>query len=372
MSTLDAFIEKLEIICKKHEEIGRQLSDPAVLSQPAERIRLSKEHAELDEIVQVYQAYRELLGNIDQAEELLEDPKAEPELRELAKGEVQQLSERRGEMEQKLLKLLLPKDQHEERNVFLEIRAGTGGEEAALFAADLFRMYMKYVEKMRWKAEMMTSNPTGIGGLKEVIVLIEGKGAYRRLRFESGVHRVQRVPATEAGGRIHTSTITVAVLPEAEEVDVQIDPKDLDIETKCSSGPGGQSVNTTYSAVRITHLPTGMVVSCQDERSQLKNKSKAMKILRSRLLDIHRAEQEAEIAQSRRAQVGTGERSEKIRTYNFSQNRVTDHRINLTVHQLEAVLNGDLDAFIDALIVQDEAKRLEQAYATAESKTDRS
>ena len=362
MSILDGLTEKLNGIVKRYDEVGQRLSDPQVLSNPAERVKLAKDHAEMGEIVDSYGRYREVLEKIAQAEEVQKDPKTEPELKEMAAAEISELRHETEALERQLLSLLLPKDKNEERNIVLEIRAGAGGEEAALFASELFRMYGKYAEKMGWKVEMMTSNTTGIGGIKEVIVLIEGKGVYRRLRFESGVHRVQRVPVTEAGGRIHTSTVTVAVLPEAEEVDVQIDPKDIDIETKTSSGPGGQSVNTTYSAVRLTHIPTGIVISCQDERSQLKNKSKAMKILRSRLLEMEREKQESEIAQNRRTQVGTGDRSEKIRTYNFPQNRVTDHRINLTIHQLDAVLNGDLDPFIDALIAEHEGKRLEQAY----------
>jgi peptide chain release factor 1 len=369
MSILDGLTEKLNSIVKRHEEVGQRLSDPQVLSNPAERLKLAKDHAEMGEIVDTYARYREILERFAQAEEIQKDPKSEPELKEMAVIEVSELKSDRETLERRLLSLLLPKDKNDERNIFLEIRAGAGGEEAALFASELFRMYAKYAEKMGWKVEMMTSSTTGIGGLKEIIVLIEGKGVYRRLRYESGVHRVQRVPTTEAGGRIHTSTVTVAVLPEAEEVDVQIDPKDIEIETKTSSGPGGQSVNTTYSAVRLTHIPTGIVISCQDERSQLKNKSKAMKILRSRLLELEREKQESEIAQNRRSQVGTGDRSEKIRTYNFPQNRVTDHRINLTVHQLDAVLNGDLDSFIDALIAQNEGKRLKQIYQEGNGET---
>jgi len=355
-------IEKLEGISRKFQELGQRLSDPLVLSNAQERLRTAKERAEIEPIAQAYSHYQELLKKSDQATEIQSDPGTESELKELASAELAALGIEKADLEKKLMSLLLPRDPREDRNIFLEIRAGTGGDEAALFASELFRMYLKYAETMKWKSEIVTTSPTGIGGLKEIIVQIEGKGVYRRLRFESGVHRVQRVPVTEAGGRIHTSTVTVAVLPEAEEVDVQIDPKDLEIETKTASGPGGQSVNTTYSAVRITHFPTGIVISCQDERSQLKNKSKAMKILRSRLLELETEKQEAEIAQNRRSQVGTGERSEKIRTYNYPQNRVTDHRINLTLHRLDSVLNGELDPFIDALLNQDEERKLELMY----------
>jgi peptide chain release factor 1 len=282
----------------------------------------------------------------------------------MAEHERQELSIRKDRLEQHLKLLLLPKDPRDDKSTFLEIRAGTGGDEAALFAAELFRMYTRYAENHRWHVEIMSSSPTGIGGLKEVIAAIEGKGAYRRLKFESGVHRVQRVPVTEAGGRIHTSAVTVAVLPEAEEVDIKIDPGDLRIDTFCSSGPGGQGVNTTHSAVRITHIPTGTVVSCQDERSQLKNRTKAMRVLRARLLEVEQNRQEAEMAKTRKSQVGSGDRSEKIRTYNFPQNRVTDHRIGLTLHRLTQVLEGDMDEMFDALIAADQADRLNTVMAT--------
>ncbi|MBI3803949.1 MAG: peptide chain release factor 1 [Nitrospirae bacterium] len=353
--------DKLEGIVKKYEALTAQLSDPAIMSNPTEQIRLAKERAEYEETVQQYEAYRAILKEIADTDEVRRDPKADPELREMAEGEWQALQKKKEAQESVLKTLLVPKNPHDDRNIFLEIRAGTGGNEAGLFASDLLRMYMKYAEKHRWKAEMMTSSETGVGGLKEVVLAVAGKGAYRHFQFESGVHRVQRVPETEASGRIHTSTVTVAVIPEAEEVDIQVDQKDLRIDTFCSSGPGGQSVNTTYSAVRITHIPTGTVVSCQDERSQLKNRTKAMRILRSRLLEIEREKQEQEIAKNRKSQVGTGERSEKIRTYNFKENRLTDHRINLSFYQLDQILQGEVDSVINALITDDEEKRLAES-----------
>lgn len=342
-------IAKLDALAGRFEELERQLGDPSVVTNPQELHRVSKERADLSGVVGQYATYRALLEEIKQTERLAGDPHADPNFRTLVLDEASALEARRVALEDTLRAALLPKDPRDAKNIFVEIRAGTGGSEAALFAAELFRMYSKYAEQRRWRVELASSSETGIGGMKEAIVLIEGKGAYSRLKFESGVHRVQRVPVTEAGGRIHTSTVTVAVIPEAEEVEYQIDPKDLRVDTFCSSGPGGQSVNTTYSAVRITHIPTGTVVSCQDERSQLKNRLKAMRILRSRLLEVERERQEAEIAKDRKAQVGTGERSEKIRTYNFPQNRVTDHRIGVTLHKLDQVLGGDLDELIEAL-----------------------
>ncbi len=361
LSKEEFLTDKLEGIVKKYDALTARLADPAVFSNPTEQIRLAKERAEYEETVQEYANYKTLLKQIGEADEVRRDPQAEAELREMADAEWQSLQQKKAALESALKRLLIPKGQNDDRDLFLEIRAGTGGNEAALFVADLLRMYTKYAEKHGLKVEVMTLNETGIGGFKEAVVSISGKGAYRRFQYESGVHRVQRVPETEASGRIHTSTVTVAVIPEAEEVDIQIDQKDLRIDTFCSSGPGGQSVNTTYSAVRITHLPTGLVVSCQDERSQLKNRTKAMRILRSRLLEIERERQEAEIAKDRKSQVGTGERSEKIRTYNFKENRLTDHRINLSIYQLEQILQGGLDPIIDALIADDEEKQMASA-----------
>lgn len=361
----DFLIEKLEGLLRKYEDLAAQLSDPKVLANAADRIRLGKERADAEQVVQQYEAYKALMKQLAEADELRKDPEAEAELKEMAELEWSGLEKKREGIESTLKSLLIPRNPQDDRNLFLEIRAGTGGNEAALFASDLLRMYTKYAEKQGWKVELMDASETGIGGFKEIILSIAGKGAYRHFQYESGVHRVQRVPATEASGRIHTSTVTVAVIPEAEEVDIQVDQKDLRIDTFCSSGPGGQSVNTTYSAVRITHIPTNVVVSCQDERSQLKNRTKAMRILRSRLLEIEREKQDAEIAKNRKSQVGTGERSEKIRTYNFKENRVTDHRINLSLYQLEQTLQGELDPFIKALIAQDEEKKLQEVQKTA-------
>lgn len=336
-------------VANRYEELTAQLTDPAVLSQPDLLRKLNKERTEIEELARLFEEYQNLTRQSAETEQMLRDTTLDADLRNLASQEARSLESRRQEMEARALALLVPKDPRDEKNTFLEIRAGTGGEEAALFAGDLFRMYLKYAERKRLRVEVAEAQETGIGGHKYAIMFVEGKGAYGLLKHESGVHRVQRVPATEASGRIHTSTVTVAVMPEVEEVDVQIDPKDLRIETFCSSGAGGQSVNTTYSAVRITHIPTGVVVSCQDERSQLKNRMKAMRTLRARIVEAERAKQDAEIAQSRKAQVGTGERSEKIRTYNFPQNRVTDHRIGLTLHRLDQVLGGDLDELVDRL-----------------------
>jgi len=351
-------LKKLDAVAEKYDELTRLLSDPAVAADHQQYQKYSKERSDIEDVVNHYRAYQDILKQIRETEEITEDKKSDPELRAMAETELKELLPRSEQMGQELRLMLVPKDIRDEKNIFIEIRAGAGGDEAGLFAAELFRMYSRYAEKKRWKVTLLDMSTTGVGGVKEVIAQIQGKGVYSRLKYESGVHRVQRVPATEASGRIHTSTVTVAVLPEADDVDVQIESKDLRIDTYCSSGPGGQSVNTTYSAVRITHIPTGEVVACQDERSQLKNREKAMKILRSRLLEREREKQEADTAQDRKAQVGTGERSEKIRTYNFPQSRVTDHRIGLSLYRLESVLDGDLDEFIDALTSAVNAERL--------------
>lgn len=351
-------LEKLRVIEDKYEELTKFLTDPEVLSNPAELQRYSKEQSELQPLVEKIREYNKLLSDIEEAEELLKG--GDGDLRELALAELLDLKEKKPKIEDELKIILLPKDPRDEKNVILEIRAGTGGEEAALFASNLFKMYMKYAEHKRWKVEMIEMNPTGLGGIKEVIASIQGKNAYSRLKYESGTHRVQRVPVTEASGRIHTSAATVAVLPEAEEVDVKVDEKDLRIDTFCSSGPGGQGVNTTYSAVRIVHIPTGVIVQCQDERSQLKNKEKAMKVLRSRLYEMEIERKEKERAMERKTQVGTGDRSEKIRTYNFPQNRVTDHRIGFTLHKLDRVLEGELDEIIDGLVTHYQSERLKE------------
>src|SRR4030043_1340021 len=348
--------EKLKSIEGKYEELMRLLMDREVLSNPMELQRYSKEQAELQPLVDKIREYTKLLSDIEETEELLED--GDVDLRELAQSEIDGLKEKKPKIEEELKIMLLPKDPRDEKNVILEIRAGTGGEEAALFASNLFRMYLKYAEHKRWKAERINLNPPGPGGLKEVIASIQGKSAYSRLKYEGGVHRVQRVPVTEASGRIHTSAATVAVLPEAKEVDIMVDEKDLRIDTFCSSGPGGQSVNTTYSAVRIVHVPTGLVVQCQDERSQTKNREKAMKVLRARLYELQMEEKDKERAQDRKSQVGSGDRSERIRTYNYPQNRVTDHRTGLTLHKLDQVLEGSLDELLDNIITYFNAERL--------------
>ena len=342
------------------------LGTAEVINKRQEFLKLSREHAELDPLVTAWVAYEKLLADLAKAKQMV-DAEADPELREMARDEVRQLEEQRTTSEQAIKILLLPKDPNDGKNAIVEIRGGTGGDEAALFAGDLYRMYTRYAERQGWKLEILNLSEAGQGGLKEVIVSITGQGAYSRLKYESGVHRVQRVPATEASGRIHTSTATVAVLPEADEIDIQINEKDLRIDTFCSSGPGGQSVNTTYSAVRVTHIPTGIVVSQQDEKSQIKNRQKAMKVLRSRLYEMEMRKQQEAIAKERRGQVGSGERSEKIRTYNFKENRITDHRINFTMHQLGAALEGDLDELINELEERTQADKLKQATATAAS-----
>jgi peptide chain release factor 1 len=347
-------LKRWETAVARFDELTSQLMDASVISQPALLVKLTKERNELEPVATLFHSYQDCLKQHDEAAQLSADSSAGDDLRAMAGEELQTLERQREELETQAKELLTPKDPRDEKNLFLEIRAGTGGDEAALFAGDLFRMYGKYAERKGLRVELVEASETGIGGYKEVIALIEGKGAYGHFKYESGVHRVQRVPATEAAGRIHTSTVTVAVMPEADEVDVKIDPKDLRIDTFCSSGAGGQSVNTTYSAVRITHIPTGVVVSCQDERSQLKNRTKAMRTLRARILEAEQEKQAAEIAQNRKSQVGTGERSEKIRTYNFPQNRVTDHRVGVTLHKLELVLEGDLDDIVQALKTQRE------------------
>jgi peptide chain release factor 1 len=349
--------EKLEEVERRYETLHYLLGQPEVINNQDELQKAAKEYSELGKVVDLYRRLKKLEEEIKESQELTLHGEDE-EIKRLAREELDQLIDKKEKVEGGLKLALLPKDPNDEKNILLEIRAGTGGEEAGLFAADLFRMYAKFAEKHHWRLEVLSRHYTGVGGFKEIIALIEGKGAYSRLKFESGVHRVQRVPTTESQGRIHTSTITIAILPEAEEVEIQIDPNDLRIDIFRSSGPGGQSVNTTDSAVRITHLPTGMMVSCQDEKSQHKNKAKALKILRARLMDKARHEQKTEISEKRRIQVGTGERSERIRTYNFPQGRVTDHRIGLTLYRLSDVLEGELDGIIAALTAHYQAEAL--------------
>ena len=354
--------QRIKDIEKRYEELERLLSDPAVIANRAEYQKLAKEHADLTPLVETFRDYEKAGRQLDEAQQMLRE--GDEGLRELAKEEIPALKARIGELEQRLTILLLPKDPNDEKNVILEIRAGTGGDEAGLFAADLFRMYARFAELSGWRVEVLSSSAaSGMGGFKEVIAMIEGRGAYSRLKYESGVHRVQRVPVTEAQGRIHTSAVTVAVLPEAEEVEVQIDPNDIRVDVFRSGGHGGQSVNTTDSAVRVTHIPTGLVVSCQDEKSQLKNKAKALKVLRARLLDKMQAESDAQMSEARRKQVGSGDRSERIRTYNFPQGRVTDHRIGLTLYNLQAILDGDLQPVIDALATHYQTEELKKTAA---------
>lgn len=350
-------LDKLKQIEKRYEEIAQRLSQPDIYEDVAGFTKLQKEQNQLTPLVEAYRAYLRCVSALDDAKELLTDP----ELRELAQMELEENKARKAELEQQLKILLLPKDPNDERNVIVEIRAGVGGEESALFAHSLYRMYSMYADTRRWKTEVMNLNETELGGVKEISFLIQGDGAYSRLKFESGVHRVQRVPETEAGGRIHTSTATVAVLPEVDPVEFQIDLKDVQIDTFRSSGAGGQKVNKTSSAIRVTHLPTGMVVECQDERSQYKNKDRALSILASRLYDIEQQKQTDAIASERRSQVGTGMRNERIRTYNFPQGRVTDHRIGLTLYKIDQIMDGDLDEIIDALVTTDQAERLQSS-----------
>lgn len=347
--------QELEKIKEKYDKLIQSLYDLALISDPQKIKKISKERAELEPVVKKYDYFRRIQKSIQDSQEILDDPKTEPDLKALAGEELEELQRKEEEIQEELRFMLLPKDPNDEKGVFLEIRAGAGGDEASLFAQDLYRMYARFAENKGWKTEVMSTSHSPVGGLKEIIVNIQGEKVYSHLKYESGVHRVQRVPQTEGSGRIHTSTITVAVLPEADEVDIHLDPKDLKIEAFGASGPGGQSVNRNYTAIRVTHKPSGIVVSCQDEKSQHRNKEKALRILRSRLMDKAESEQHEQIAQNRKSQVGTGERSEKIRTYNFPQSRVTDHRLNLSLHNLESILDGALDEFIDALILRSQA-----------------
>ncbi len=352
-------LEKLDFLEEKYKDLSNKIADPEIISHTQKWQKLVKEHSQIEPIVIKYRGYKEVTDQLSEAKEMLKD-KLDDDFKEMVKEEIKELTEKEEVLTEELKILLVPKDPNDAKNVIVEIRAGVGGDEAGLFAGDLFRMYSRYAERQRWKIELMSLSDQGVGGYKEAIFMIKGKGAYSRLKYESGVHRVQRVPSTESSGRIHTSSATVAVLPEADDIDIEISPNDVRVDVFRSSGNGGQSVNTTDSAVRLTHIPSGIVISCQDEKSQLKNKDKAFKILKARLFDKYQQEQNAEVAEARKSQVGSGDRSERIRTYNFPQGRVSDHRINLTLYKLEAFLDGDLDEMIDALTTSDQAEKLKK------------
>ncbi|MFD2044410.1 peptide chain release factor 1 [Ornithinibacillus salinisoli] len=352
-------LDRLQTLEERYNKLNELLSDPEVISDTNKLREYSKEQSGLEDVVQAYREYKDVTEQLNDAKEMLEDD-LDSDMYEMVKAEISELSTSKTDLEENMKILLLPKDPNDDKDVFMEIRGAAGGDEAALFAGDLYRMYSRYAESQGWKTEVMEANTTGVGGYKEIIFMIKGTGAFSKLKYENGAHRVQRVPETESGGRIHTSTATVAVLPEAEEVEIDIHEKDIRVDTFASSGPGGQSVNTTMSAVRLTHEPTGIVVSIQDEKSQIKNKEKAMKVLRARIYDKFQQEAQAEYDETRKSAVGTGDRSERIRTYNFPQNRVTDHRIGLTIQKLDQILEGKLNEFIDALIMEEQAKKLEQ------------